>query len=289
VHVAASALDGVAGADVHDLLDLLVSLSVLRVEQRRAGAGLGDQIAEDLLVDRRSGPREPIANAVGADAKDAMPASTGAAASIPAAQASAPANLDGLDHPTVEGSHPAGRTAVDRPILASAETPAQATRSPVPTVADQILDSVHASMTRGEKQMVVRLHPPELGSVVMRFREEEARVSATLEVMKSETRQEIERALPQVVRGLEQAGVQFRRIEVVAPEPQDRDFSRGQFQQEPWTQHQGEDQPREDRAHARPDAGGPRNAAGRPGSDPYAHSDDSPPSPTPQGRIDMLL
>ena len=90
-------------------------------------------------------------------------------------------------------------------------------------VGKQILESIHSSMSRqGEDQQItVRLNPPELGSVVIKFQEQDNQLTGILEVSKSQTRFEIEQALPQIVRDLADSGVQIKRLEVVLSNQQD--------------------------------------------------------------------
>jgi flagellar hook-length control protein FliK len=78
--------------------------------------------------------------------------------------------------------------------------------NPVGTVGEQILDSVQASMAQGDRQIAVRLQPPELGTVTVRLREQGDHLEGTVEVGQSDTRREIERALPEVIRGLRMRG-----------------------------------------------------------------------------------
>ncbi len=111
-------------------------------------------------------------------------------------------------------------------------------RSPVQDVGEQILSSVHASMARADKQVQIRLNPPELGSVLVRIQETNEQVRGIIEVIRDETRREIERALPQVLKGLQDAGVQVRRLEVVVSDQPDRGLGKEQSQQDAWAQQQ---------------------------------------------------
>lgn len=117
-------------------------------------------------------------------------------------------------------------------------------RSPVQNVGDQILESVHASLTRGDKQIEVRLDPPELGSVTVRFQEQDGQITGVLEVSKDQTRQEIEQALPQVLRGMQESGILIRRLDVViADQPEgDLDLDRETPFQDAWAQQGESDQ-----------------------------------------------
>lgn len=131
-----------------------------------------------------------------------------------------------------------GRMAAQVSGSAGAETPS--VRSAVQDIGDQILSSIHASIARSDKQVQIRLDPPELGSVLVRVQETGDQIRGMIEVARDETRREIEQALPQVMRGLQEAGVQVRRLEVVVSDQPDRGLGREQFQQDAWTQQQQE-------------------------------------------------
>lgn len=113
---------------------------------------------------------------------------------------------------------------------------AAAFKSTSQSVGDQILDSVRATLAGGERQVLVRLNPPELGSVTVRFQEQGEQIRAVLEVSRNETRQEVERAIPEVLRTLQDAGVQIRRVEVVLSDQSGRDLAKEQLQQDAWAQ-----------------------------------------------------
>jgi hypothetical protein len=122
---------------------------------------------------------------------------------------------------------------------------AAAGRDLIRNVGDQILDSVQASLTRGDRQIVIRLHPPELGTVLIRFREQGEQIDGTVDAGRPDTRREIEQALPQVLRSLQDAGVPIRRFDVVTSDLPEKDFGRGQPQQDSWPQPHNRGQGRE--------------------------------------------
>jgi len=123
--------------------------------------------------------------------------------------------------------------------------------SPVRNVGEQILESVQASLTQGDTQIVVRLRPPELGTVVVRFRAQDSHLEGILEVGRSETRHEIERALPDVIRGLQDAGIPIRRFDVTVGDAPERGFDRGLSEQDAWSGQQGSGQNRDHLSEAR--------------------------------------
>ncbi len=84
-------------------------------------------------------------------------------------------------------------------------------------VGKQILESIQSSLTNqvGDKQITVRLNPPELGKVLIKFQEQENQITGLLEASKTQTRIEIEQALPQIIRDLSDSGINIKRLEVV--------------------------------------------------------------------------
>ena len=102
-------------------------------------------------------------------------------------------------------------------------------------ISRQITESIHSSMTRGEgnRQITVRLNPPELGSVVIKFSSQGNQLSGILEVGKSETKLEIQHALPHIIRTLSDNGIQLRKIDVVSANTSHADND-SQKEQLPW-------------------------------------------------------
>jgi flagellar hook-length control protein FliK len=122
---------------------------------------------------------------------------------------------------------------------------ASAARTPVQSVGEQILDSIRSSGTTGDREVFVRLTPPELGTVLVRFQEQGEHLVGTLEVSTREVQREIEEALPQMVRSLQEAGIQVRRVEVVTSDQPERNLGGEHQPQDVWQQHQGAGQGRE--------------------------------------------
>ncbi len=158
----------------------------------------------------------------------------------------------------------------------SAQQEAGATNSDLATpkgasqsVSDQILDSVRASLAGGEKQVTVRLNPPELGAVTVRFQEQGEQIRAVLEVSRSDTRQEVERAMPDVLRTLQESGVQIRRVEVVLSDQSgNKDLTKESFQQQDaWAQEETSQQQPGNRRGSAPSAwrGSTQAVQGSPG------------------------
>lgn len=159
-------------------------------------------------------------------------------------------------------------------------------RNPVQSVNDQILDSIRSSGAPGEREVFIRLRPPELGTVVVRFQEQGANLTGTLEVSTREAQREIERALPQMVRGLQEAGIQIRRVEVVTSEQSDKHLGEDHLQQDTWQQQQGTGQGRE---HAPASQARWSQGLGEPHSVRQDAPGHDPQISAASGRIDVLL
>jgi len=87
-------------------------------------------------------------------------------------------------------------------------------------IGKQILESIHSSLSQqgANQEITVRLNPPELGKVFIKFQEQDNQIIGLLEVSKPQTRIEIQQALPQIIQNLQNSGIQIRRLEVVLSE-----------------------------------------------------------------------
>jgi flagellar hook-length control protein FliK len=114
------------------------------------------------------------------------------------------------------------------------------------SVSEQIQESLRASLVRPDQQITIRLNPPELGTVLIKFQEQDSRITGVLEVSKSQTRAEIQQALPEIVRNLQEMGVNIRRLEVVLTNGQERQALNGESawpHQDNWPGWQGYQNP----------------------------------------------
>jgi len=84
-------------------------------------------------------------------------------------------------------------------------------------IGKQILESIHNSISQqgAERQITVRLNPPELGKVSITFRQQDTELTGLMEVSKAQTRFEIEQTLPQIIRNLADSGIQIKRLDVM--------------------------------------------------------------------------
>lgn len=85
------------------------------------------------------------------------------------------------------------------------------------SITEQILESIQSSSIQqaGIQKITIRLNPPELGKVIIKFEEQENQIIGLLEVDKTHTRYEVEQALPQIIQNLSDSGIHIKRLEVM--------------------------------------------------------------------------
>jgi flagellar hook-length control protein FliK len=130
----------------------------------------------------------------------------------------------------------------DQPIFTNhTQTPAKnsSAQDTASSVREQISLSVQNSLQAGERQITVNLNPPELGRVSIKFTERGGELTGTLEASNSQTRAEIQQAVPEMLRSLEQSGINIKRIDVsisdLSRQPT-QDFSRNNTAGSQWEQ-----------------------------------------------------
>jgi flagellar hook-length control protein FliK len=79
----------------------------------------------------------------------------------------------------------------------------------------QVQESVSSIYRPGTQQMVIRLDPPDLGRITIRFTEQRDGITGILHVEKSQTKQEIQQTLPGIVQHLQNSDVHIKKLEVV--------------------------------------------------------------------------
>jgi len=107
----------------------------------------------------------------------------------------------------------------------------------IKSVTEQILESIHASVRPVNTQITIRLNPPELGSVCVRFEQQQDEITGLLQVSKAETRCEIEQVLPQIIRSLADSGIQIRQLDVQLEDSPQRQADQEQLFQDGSNQH----------------------------------------------------
>jgi len=123
----------------------------------------------------------------------------------------------------------------------TASLPGQTSPSSVSVdIGKQILEPIHSSLSREgqDQQITIRLNPPELGKVFIKFDEQDSQIIGLLEVSKPQTRIEIQQVLPQIIQNLQNSGIHIKRLEVVLSEGEqpEQEALKDQSLQNGWTQ-----------------------------------------------------
>jgi hypothetical protein len=102
------------------------------------------------------------------------------------------------------------------------------------SITEKMLESVHSSSSQeaGTHQITLRLNPPELGKVYIKFEEQDNQIAGLLEVSKAQTRYEVERALPSIIQNLADSGIEIKRLEVMLTNQGEQQSSRDELLQD---------------------------------------------------------
>jgi flagellar hook-length control protein FliK len=197
-----------------------------------------------------------------------------------------------LQPPSVSQDGPAAISSRFSTLIETSGAETTESKSLTQDVGEQIGAALRAGLDRfvqsqDSTSLRVQLHPPELGTVVVRFEEQDHQIKGVLEVSRLETGREIERALPEVVRTLQDAGVQVRRFEVVVSDQAGKDSATGS------SSHDGSGQPHGGSQTGNRSDGAPRGnwshwSPGRQSANDSHQIEDSP-NVVARGRIDILL
>jgi flagellar hook-length control protein FliK len=99
--------------------------------------------------------------------------------------------------------------------------------------------SVQNSVQQGQRQITINLNPPELGKISIKFTEQSGQLTGSLEATNSQTRADIQQAMPEMLRSLEQSGINIKRIDVSLSDisgQSSHNFSRESASQNQWEQ-----------------------------------------------------
>ena len=119
-----------------------------------------------------------------------------------------------------------------QPVIAShiaATTNNTSAQDTTASLREQICMSVQNSVQQGQRQITINLNPPELGRVSIKFTEQSGQLTGSLEATNSQTRADIQQAIPEMIRSLEQSGISIKRIDVSLSDisgQSSQDFSR---------------------------------------------------------------
>ena len=108
------------------------------------------------------------------------------------------------------------------------------------SITQKMMETLQSSPPQeaGTHQITLRLNPPELGMVRIKFEEQENQISGLLQVSKAQTRYEVERTLPSIVQNLVDSGIQVKRLEVMLTnQEQQQSFNNELLQDGLFQQH----------------------------------------------------
>jgi flagellar hook-length control protein FliK len=97
------------------------------------------------------------------------------------------------------------------------------------SVREQVSNFIQSSyQPGGQQQISFRLNPANLGSVTVNFQENAEGITGTLHVNQTQTKDEIQRAIPEMIRNLGEAGIHIKKLEVVLTNQQSYDNAKDQ-------------------------------------------------------------
>jgi len=117
-------------------------------------------------------------------------------------------------------------------------------------VSEQIQESIHSSLRSGSQQIVIRLNPPELGKVAIKFAEQGDDITGLLQVDKPQTRDQLQQVLPEIIQNLQDCGIAIKKLEVVLTNQQEQQTSKDQSSsagQDGFSGHQSSPNPESQR------------------------------------------
>lgn len=118
------------------------------------------------------------------------------------------------------------------------------------SIGEQIQESIHSSSQTGNQQIVVRLNPPELGKVAIKFAEQGDNITGLLQVDKPQTRDQIQQLLPEIVQNLQNSGIGIEKLEVVLTNQHEQQTLKDQSSaagQDSWAEQQNSPNPESQR------------------------------------------
>jgi flagellar hook-length control protein FliK len=161
---------------------------------------------------------------------------------LPLKQTSGPDMELGKQTPLVNSVQPV----ISEHLSASAPARAAGNAETAASVSSQIQESIYSSFRSGSQEIIIRLNPPELGKVAIKFTERDNVITGLLQVDKPQTRSQIQQSLPEIIQNLQDSGIQIKKIEVVLTNQQEQYTPKDQSSaagQESWSGHQNSPNP----------------------------------------------
>jgi flagellar hook-length control protein FliK len=170
-------------------------------------------------------------------------------------------------------------------VNANPATPAMPSPSLGSSLMNQITQSMQTAARDNQRELIVQLHPAELGRIAIRFRQDGDQLIGMIQVGERQVRADIEQAIPQILQNLEQNGTQVRRIDVELLNDADTPASESGSQQHETTNSEAQERESSSQASEhRLDEDDPDSVATGTAADPVAAA-----SETGSGRVNMLM
>jgi flagellar hook-length control protein FliK len=127
-----------------------------------------------------------------------------------------------------------------QPSTTSASVKTETDSDTAVSIRNQIQESIYTSFRSDSKEIVVRLNPPELGKVAIKFSEQNNAITGLLQVDNLETKNSIQQSLPEIIQNLNDGGVLVKKIEVVLTSQQEQYMPKEHSAtgQQNWAEHQ---------------------------------------------------
>jgi hypothetical protein len=213
----------------------------------RAGGGevtSQDRVKDKLGNDRQKGSQQIAADRVGYEPAEKLNVEK---IDLYFGKSSTPKQESGNGTPQQAGGQVSSLgiaqiAANSRPVVADQSSVTANNGSMSDTAAairEQICQSVQASIQQGNNQITIHLNPPDLGRVSVKFSQQGNELTGMLEVTNPQTRAEIQQAIPEIIRSLEESGISVKHIDVTLsdlPRQSAQESFRDNSSQDLWQQ-----------------------------------------------------
>lgn len=95
-------------------------------------------------------------------------------------------------------------------------------RETAASITSQIQESIYTSYNADSREVTIRLSPPELGKVAIKFSEENNEIQGVMHIDELHTKNQIQKELPEIIQNLQESGIAVKKIEVVLSNHQEQ-------------------------------------------------------------------
>ena len=127
-------------------------------------------------------------------------------------------------------SNTAAQIDLDKPLPETAKN-SQPIRTTI-NLGEQIQDTARLFIHSNKNQLMVRLNPPELGSIFLKVSDKDGEISGLLKVSNLQAQSEIQQQLPEILRNLEEAGINIKRFDCIVDDSANQQTDQQSLQQQ---------------------------------------------------------